>query len=462
MNIRITLLMIFSFLLFNCSSDDKKEIIEKSIVLEFKEKQKQIFYGDRVNLMSELTVENIDLGNLLWHYSNSDILYIKEYNVQAISQGETTVTVTDKTTGKKASLKIVVSMVSISFKQEQVVMNVKDSETLDLKEYLVLENTTFDNVQWISYDSSAAYVSNGVVTALKDTEFYIGASIKDFGGAVTISVKSKGFGVHSIYIYPKDPSDQIKVNETYQYILQLEPYDTDRKDLTFSSSNPSVFQVNQNGEVRGISEGMATLTVKAINGVSSSRDIQVVSGFKSIELSLGQSFIKGRLPIGQNAELILRSSSNSIKTSDVDFISDNPSIATVDQNGIVKGLKRGKVTITATTKDNPLVKSSISFIVLNLSAYVNTSSYLSTSTGKALVSYNMQLSDDFRDAIKITDFKVHNTKGVIQNDFQDVFLFNSQNKHTYHFEVDTVKDIYVTYKIQRDEHIEERKEYLNF
>lgn len=462
MNIRITLLMIFSFLLFNCSSDDKKEIIGKSTVLEFKEKEKQIFYGDTVNLMSELTVENIDLGNLLWHYSNTDILYIKQHNIQAVAQGETTVTVTDKTTGKKASLKIVVSMVSISFKQEQVVMNVKESETLDLKEYLVLENTTFDNVEWISYDSSAAHVSNGVVTALRDTDFYIGARLKGLGGSATISVKSKGFGVYSIYIYPKDPSDQIQVNETYQYILQIEPFDTDRKDLTFSSSNPSVLQVNQKGEVRGISEGMATLTVKAINGVSSSRDIQVVSGFKSIELSLGQNFTKGRLPVNQNGGLILRSSSNQITTSDVDFVSDNPSIATVDQNGIVKGLKRGKVTITATTKVNPLVKSSISFIVANLSAYISTSSYLSASTGKALVSYNIQLSDDLNEAIKITDFKVHNTKGVIQNDFQDVLLFHSQRTHTYHFELDSVKNIYVTYKIERDGYIEEHKEYLNF
>ncbi|MDM1405496.1 hypothetical protein HX039_15520 [Myroides marinus] len=77
MKVKIALLMICSFLLFNCSSDDSGNKDTKEVSISFKSKQKFVSLGQDVNLFDELVLVNVSAKDIEWSSTNPNIAQLK-------------------------------------------------------------------------------------------------------------------------------------------------------------------------------------------------------------------------------------------------------------------------------------------------------------------------------------------------------------------------------------------------
>lgn len=141
-----------------------------------------------------------------------------------------------------------------------------------------------------------------------------------------------------------------------ELMASILPENASNKDVEWSSSDDNIVTVDQNGVVRAIALGQATVTAKATNGVEAKCEVSVIipctsfkitnkGSYKSseggyvTEINVGSSFqYKYEMyPVGA--------------TERVQWSSDNSTIATVDANGNVTGVKAGTTRIVATTQN---------------------------------------------------------------------------------------------------------------
>ena len=145
-------------------------------------------------------------------------------------------------------------------------------------------------------------------------------------------------------------SADMKVGGNLILTAQITPEDTtDAKTLTWTSSNPAVATV-ENGIVKAVESGTATITVTTSNGKSASCIVEITEDIQlkpitTVVLDKASADMK----VGGNLTLtaqITPDDTTDAKT--LTWTSSNPAVATVE-NGIVKAVGIGTTTITVTT-----------------------------------------------------------------------------------------------------------------
>ncbi len=182
-------------------------------------------------------------------------------------------------------------------------------------------------VNWQSSDPSVATVDqNGTVTGKKNGTVKITATAHGISKTCKVTVKKPTFAINKT---------SLKVYQGYTGSITATP--RPNATVRWQSSNPSVATVDKNGTVTGIKTGTATITATA-HGISKTCKVTVQ---------------KPTFRINKTSLTIYRGSGGSITATPtpqtkVVWKSSNTSVATVDQDGLVKGVKAGTATITAT------------------------------------------------------------------------------------------------------------------
>ncbi len=136
--------------------------------------------------------------------------------------------------------------------------------------------------------------------------------------------------------------------------LTLDVTSTDKKGLTFATSNSSIVAVDETGKITAVSEGVATITV----GSKSNDDLTfeiTVTVLKRVTLSATSSNVVvtagNTLEVGYTAN------------DDVTFSTSSSAIFTVNTQGMITGVAEGSATLTITSVSDPTVKVDISVVV---------------------------------------------------------------------------------------------------
>ena len=141
---------------------------------------------------------------------------------------------------------------------------------------------------------------------------------------------------------------------------QLEVYNGYEDRLSYlptyqwSSSNPSVLTVDQNGLVTAVGIGTATITVTAVGtNVSATTATINVSTIEaqSVTINEGGYWDTFELYEGETKQLTATIQPENTTDKTVTWSSNNTSVATVDQNGLVTAVSTGTATITVTTSN---------------------------------------------------------------------------------------------------------------
>ena len=117
----------------------------------------------------------------------------------------------------------------------------------------------------------------------------------------------------------------------------------------WSSSNPNIVQVDENGKVTAIKEGTAIITAKYSGYNDGTYRITVVNE-KVTKLVLDKTEIE--MKAGEKEKIsVIKIEPENATNKNVTWRSSDPSIATVDANGNVTAIKAGTVTIIAESED---------------------------------------------------------------------------------------------------------------
>lgn len=136
--------------------------------------------------------------------------------------------------------------------------------------------------------------------------------------------------------------DSIKMNVGKIRNLHASVNKKTAASLYYSSSDTSVARVYANGNIKAVSPGTCTITVRTYNNVVTECAVTVREPVKSVEYS----FDRSKMPIGSKRKITAKFYPEGSYEKLI-WTSSDEKIATVNQNGRVKMVGEGTVTISA-------------------------------------------------------------------------------------------------------------------
>lgn len=228
-----------------------------------------------------------------------------------------------------------------------------------------------DTLLWSSSDETVATVTeDGTVKGIAQGEAVITAALKEdpsIKAECTVTVTQVKYGIKlSEYqkelnvgetyqipaeiVVPKDDTDTTEWISSDEKKLQItyDPVNTsDDKSVTWISTDRSVLSVNADGTVTAKGPGHAKI-IALVNGRGCEMEVEVFAPLQWIKLNTAT----GTLRLERKKELsVIYEPENTTDDTTVQWESSDPSIATVDENGVVTAVQTGKATITATVGD---------------------------------------------------------------------------------------------------------------
>jgi len=136
--------------------------------------------------------------------------------------------------------------------------------------------------------------------------------------------------------------------DTITLIATVQPDNADNKTVMWTSSNPAVAIVNNNGFVEAIANGETTITATTEDGNKKAACMVIVGTFVT---GITLNYAELTLIPKDTITLIAAVQPDNADNKTVTWTSSNPAVAIVNNNGFVETLTKGKTTITATTQD---------------------------------------------------------------------------------------------------------------
>ena len=285
--------------------------------------------------------DTTDPRTIVWSSSDESVAKIENGKVTALKPGTTTIT------AKCGTITDSITVTVNEIPMEGIAVNtpsatIAKGETVQLSVIYYPENTT-DNrqVTWTSEDDSIADVDeNGLVTAVKVGTTTIKAQVGNWEATCEIEVNAPLKGItlneNKVTLYKGTTENTTNLSVIY------DPIDTtDVKDVTWTSQNPSVATV-EDGVVTAVGAGSAIIEAKVGEFVATC-EVEVKVPLTGISIKDSTELIKNQ------SETLVVTYEPEDTTDDrtVVWQSSDNSVATVDENGKVTGLKEGTATITA-------------------------------------------------------------------------------------------------------------------
>ena len=189
--------------------------------------------------------------------------------------------------------------------------------------------------------------------------------------------------------------------------LMVTPSNADLS-LTWSISNQTYANVSS-GKVTGTSVGKTTITVTdAISGLSTSATLNVCYPVSAVTFGDQNTDAYVGIDLPLTAQVTMRN--QSCENQLVNFTSSNDAIATVNGKGVVRGLKAGTVTITASALNDSTISASITVkvkepnrLTLPASLTIIESEAFADMPGKNVITVPEGVTDIAEDAFAGTD-----------------------------------------------------------
>lgn len=217
------------------------------------------------------------------------------------------------------------SKITLTIDPDHYTMAVGDEVTLAP----VVKNVDGNSsVEYTISNPEIVSITNHVMKALAKGSTTVEAMVQGHEDTkVTFTVEVKEFVVEG--------ETKIHIGTTTQ--LQVKVDGTVVSAVEYSSNNPSVATVSEQGLVTGVAEGKANITVKA-EGMETTIQIEV----SQIVLN-----ITGPVMVEVGKTIQLTATADGVEATNVEWSSSNTSLATVNNQGVVTGVAFGQVSITA-------------------------------------------------------------------------------------------------------------------
>ena len=312
------------------------------------------FVGETVQLGADVLPENAADKRYTWSSGDEKVAVVSSDGlVRGVNVGTVTITATAVDGGIKASCTVTVLpilMKSVALTPASAEIDAK--QMLEIKAAILPANTTDKTLAWSSSDPSIVTVSQqGVVTGVRPGAAVITAAAKDGSGrSATCKITVRSVMVSSIAMTPASKSMYAGDSDTLKAAVL--PGDATNQEVIWSSSNASIATVSQTGKVIAVSAGTATVTATAKDGSGKKATCAVTVAGKPVAVSgVTVSPLVVFIMMDRVAQLSAKVTPENALNKKVLWNSSDTSIASVNSDGLVTGLKASDdpVTITVTT-----------------------------------------------------------------------------------------------------------------
>ena len=300
--------------------------------------------GETNRLVAKVSPSNATDKTISWATSNPAIVSVdKEGNVKGVAVGTATVAASHGNLSDACKITVTASAVPVtSISLDKTTLALAEQDTYQLTATVKPDNATDKNVTWSTANAAIATVSdNGLVTAVAEGTTTITAKAGDKTATCSVTVSKKVIPVTSVTL--NKTSLALTEQETFQLAATVSPDNATDKTVIWSSSNTAIATVSSNGLVTAVAEGNTTITAKAGDKTASctvtvSKKVIPVTSF-----TFGDDWFY--VEKDHTLQLPFQSSPTDANET-LTWTSSAPSYVSVDQNGLVSGLKIGTVTIT--------------------------------------------------------------------------------------------------------------------
>ena len=252
-----------------------------------------------------------------------------------------------------------------------------ESQTLSVS--VQPRNLMEHEVYWTSQNEYVATVSpKGKVTAVAAGTTTVTATIEN-GASRRVTVVVSGNAVKTLTIV--NPDIELEVGASERLIYEINE-DADDKRVLWTTDDASVATVNANGEVTAVSPGTAVITLLAVNGATATATVYVPADVQTIMIDPGQVSVAP----GGKCALDAYVFPGNARNREVFWETDDASVATVDENGVVTAHKKGACTLRAYAANGVSARVPVRVEVVPTSIEISrTVAVLSRSSGAALL-----------------------------------------------------------------------------
>ncbi len=164
---------------------------------------------------------------------------------------------------------------------------------------------------------------------------------------------------------PQKKSVTLNKGKSLQLKVKVTPKNAKNKKVTYKSSNKKIVKVTSKGKITGVKNGSATIKVTAKDGSKkkATLKVKVVTPVSKVKLNMSSATIK----VGENKTLKATITPSTASNKKLTWKSSDKKIVSVTSKGVVKGVKAGKATVTATAADGSKKKASCIVTVKNIS-----------------------------------------------------------------------------------------------
>ena len=232
-------------------------------------------------------------------------------------------------------------------------------KTLQLNCAITPSNAT-TTLKWKTSKSKVAKVNDsGLVTAMGIGTATITVTAAN-GVKTTLKIESVDPTIAKRVTLGQKGPLYVNVGETLQLGATVEPA-TAATALTWKSSKPRYAAVNSSGLVTGIAKGSSKITVMTANRKKATITVKVLDPYAPAKVHLTE---KGPLTmhVGETLQLHTTLTPATSKTT-YTWTSGKKKVATVDANGVVTAVKKGKAKITVRTANRK--KATIVIVVVD-------------------------------------------------------------------------------------------------
>ena len=153
----------------------------------------------------------------------------------------------------------------------------------------------------------------------------------------------------------------LSAGRTAQLSAVCSPEDASSRKVTFTTSDAGVARITGGTTLKAEQRGECDLTVASVQNpeVTETVHVLVIQPVKKVTVQAESKSVAA----GDSIRLTATCAPDNASIQAVTWKSANPSVASVDEDGLVTGLKKGTVTITATAADGSGIKGSVSLTI---------------------------------------------------------------------------------------------------
>ena len=328
---------------------------------------------ESVRLNASVTPADAFNKNIRWWPENEGIATVDEYGwVTGKAVGKTTVYASTVDGDFRVSCLVTVNepVTGVSLDKHEIEDKVYRGEKVTLTATVYpdfIEENINKDVIWSSSDESIATVKNGVVTVVGEGDVEITVTTVD--GSFTDKCLIHCFNAVEKIETEKD-TYYIRVGDQETIVPTVLPADATIRDIKWEvvSGNKYFERVNDEdtGKIKiiGKESGNGSIVITSVDNPAVTKviEIRIVNRVGSVTLDKTALTINN----GETATLEPTIWPADAYNKKVIYTSSDENVVTVDENGKVTAVGKGKATVTATSEDNPEAFAGCSFTVNQL------------------------------------------------------------------------------------------------